>query len=537
MPHDTSGRARRSPVTPPSATGPPRPGGRHRRRRRGMLDRRRPRACASASRRRASARAAMPPAPQRAVEAPFAANSRVRAARSCSCAGAPVSSSRQCRFGRQLAAAKREPQSVARHRIDEAGGIARQQQSGTAGRCGIDGQRSERRDVRHLPRAARSAARSSGSSPAMRVRDHRRSARMRTAPDCSSVTDDADVGDSARQRRNADIAVGADVHLAARRQAVDSAEVGAERPASAATAQIATSPSANASLRMPAVGSDDDARRHVAFAAPPLADAHAVDAGVGRRPATGRATATPGSKSAPAATALRAAIRSSSRRVERHAARAGRVVRRHRRAARAGDGHARSSACARCTRPRRRGPAGRGSTSAPGIQRVAAQLVAGKRARSTSRTRTPARASTSAATLPAGPAPDDEHVTVDGRDWTCTAVVIRTPSPATSALFFDPKPRQLQSAASMSAGRAVLRDEVHVAAGIGSSRLIVGGSTPRAIAERRGRHTGRAAGALRMADHRLGRRARAPRRRGCRRRAARSATRSRRSTAWTCRGS
>src|SRR5687767_8486061 len=54
--------------------------------------------------------------------------------------------------------------------------------------------------------------------------------------------------------------------------------------------------------------------------------------------------------------------------------------------------------------------------------------------------------------------------------------------PSTSALFFEPKPRQLHNAASMSAGRAVLGMKSMSQAGSGSSRLMVGGSAPRDIA-------------------------------------------------------
>ena len=43
------------------------------------------------------------------------------------------------------------------------------------------------------------------------------------------------------------------------------------------------------------------------------------------------------------------------------------------------------------------------------------------------------------------------------------------PFPSTMALFFDPKPRQLQSAAIDLAGAAVVRDEVHVAVRIGAA--------------------------------------------------------------------
>src|SRR5687767_12675018 len=80
--------------------------------------------------------------------------------------------------------------------------------------------------------------------------------------------------------------------------------------------------------------------------------------------------------------------------------------------------------------------------------------------------------------LPAGPAPTmrtsgDEVKGQRGCDYA---------RPSTKALFFEPKPRQLHSAASMSAGRAVLGMKSMSQAGSGSSRLIVGGSAPRDIA-------------------------------------------------------
>src|SRR6185503_16484996 len=54
--------------------------------------------------------------------------------------------------------------------------------------------------------------------------------------------------------------------------------------------------------------------------------------------------------------------------------------------------------------------------------------------------------------------------------------------PRTSALFLDPNPRQLQSAASTSASRALFGMKSMSHAGSWSSRLIVGGSTPRVSA-------------------------------------------------------
>ena len=54
--------------------------------------------------------------------------------------------------------------------------------------------------------------------------------------------------------------------------------------------------------------------------------------------------------------------------------------------------------------------------------------------------------------------------------------------PRTMALFFDPKPRQLHSAASTCAGRLAFGMKSRSQAGSGSRWLIVGGSTPRCSA-------------------------------------------------------
>ena len=80
----------------------------------------------------------------------------------------------------------------------------------------------------------------------------------------------------------------------------------------------------------------------------------------------------------------------------------------------------------------------------------------------------------------------------------------------TSALFFDPKPRQLHSAASTSAARPWFGMKSRSHAGSGSRWLIVGGRNPRDMRQRRGHDAGGAAGALRVADHRLDRRSGEP---------------------------
>src|SRR5207248_10445639 len=54
--------------------------------------------------------------------------------------------------------------------------------------------------------------------------------------------------------------------------------------------------------------------------------------------------------------------------------------------------------------------------------------------------------------------------------------------PMTMALFFDPNPRQLHKAASISAGRPRFGTKSRSHAGSGSNWLIVGGRNPRVIA-------------------------------------------------------
>ena len=99
-------------------------------------------------------------------------------------------------------------------------------------------------------------------------------------------------------------------------------------------------------------------------------------------------------------------------------------------------------------------------------------------ARSNRRTRTPARASISAASAPAGPAP---AISIASRRPAAARRGTRASrGPSTSALFFDPKPRQLHSAAvdvARRAPRCGMKSRSH--AGSGSSRLIVGGRKPR----------------------------------------------------------
>ena len=118
------------------------------------------------------------------------------------------------------------------------------------------------------------------------------------------------------------------------------------------------------------------------------------------------------------------------------------------------------------------------------------------------------------------------HSAIDGRTL-----------PITIALFFDPKPRQLQSAASTCAARPTLGMKSRSHAGSGSRWLIVGGRKPRRQRQRRRRRCRRRRS--RPADGRSSTSPTIPAgaRRARRTPGARSATRRRRSAASTCRGS
>ena len=166
--------------------------------------------------------------------------------------------------------------------------------------------------------------------------------------------------------------------------------------------------------------------------------------------------------------------------------------------------------------------------SVPGFTVSPHSLSRGKRARSMSRTRAPARASTIAAIAPAGPAPTIRSTSVGSG---------HRRAPEDSALFFDPNPRQLHSAASTSRRAAVVGDEVQVARRIRIVQVDRRRQEPARHRQRGGHDAGRAAGALRMADHRLDRRSGEPIGVRAEHLRARSATRRRRSAASTCRGS
>ena len=76
----------------------------------------------------------------------FVPKARARASASRAAASMPAILERgERRVGGELGAAHREAQAVAGHRIDEAGGVAGEQQPGHAGRAGVDRERAEDR--------------------------------------------------------------------------------------------------------------------------------------------------------------------------------------------------------------------------------------------------------------------------------------------------------------------------------------------------------------------------------------------------------
>ena len=158
-------------------------------------------------------------------------------------------------------------------------------------------------------------------------------------------------------------------------------------------------------------------------------------------------------------------------------------------------------AIARCrTGPRRR-RVDRESRAMPGLSVSPHSLSRGKRARSTAgRARRPARARAPRC-CPAGPAPTTStSVASHGRQSR-----LSRPSEHQRAVLRSESEAVAQRG-SMSRGAALLGMKSMSQSGSGSSRLIVGGRTPSRMRQRRRHDAGRAARALRMADHRFGRR-------------------------------
>src|SRR5262249_53592248 len=158
----------------------------------------------------------------------------------------------------------------------------------------------------------------------------------------------------------------------------------------------------------------------------------------------------------------------------------------------------------------RHSPRCRRIATVPGLIVSPHNLSRGNLARSTISTRAPPRASTVAATLPAGPAPQmmasntvkspstqlptsqsarkaaDRHNWRALWSWELGIVELARPprqiAPSTIALFLDPNPRQLHSAAPVNAWRPEFGMKSMSQAGAISGRLRVGGRYPRASA-------------------------------------------------------
>ncbi len=118
-------------------------------------------------------------------------------------------------------------------------------------------------------------------------------------------------------------------------------------------------------------------------------------------------------------------------------------------------------------------PSASSHATAPGFSVSPHNLSRGKSSRSMMRTRAPARASTSAAMEPAGPAPATMASSTIGSPASAACGPTRGldsihDRPRTSALFFDPNPRQLHSAASTCADRAVFGTTSRSHSGSGS---------------------------------------------------------------------
>ncbi len=166
----------------------------------------------------------------------FDANSRRLAAASRACTPVhPCASASSAAAAASSAAADGKAQSVAGHRIDESGGVAREQQPLDVVAHDVDRERTEHDRVPDRRAAAEPVTQ--GRLRADRVAKQprriaeiagprRRSGQVAARP----RQHQADVADASPDRRHPDVAAAADVHLAERR-ADRIVEVGADRPA------------------------------------------------------------------------------------------------------------------------------------------------------------------------------------------------------------------------------------------------------------------------------------------------------------------
>ena len=358
----------------------------------------------------------------------------------------------------ELSTPEGEPQSIASDRVDEARRISSQQEAGASCRDRIDGQRPECGDGRNLPRPREAL-------PQPCVAGHRvaddfvapRPMRPRTL----QLAHDADIRNAADQRSDACVSVDTDVHFSASGQTLDVRKIGAERP-TFRTRRKSRQSQHGRKLRVPSVCGDHEPRLDFSTSTA-LLNAHAVDASAigsnrgrdnihrGREVGAGRD------------------CRIEQQQVEvapldRGSSDPTRVVGGDRRASRSCDDHAGERARMRTNGRTDAKPVEDGQCA--GVHRIAAKLGTWK-AGSVDEPDADAGARKNQCRHAArGTRADDEHA----RGRRRTRPARRRPRsllhkardkshctrPSTSALFFDPNPRQLHSAASTSALRATL---------------------------------------------------------------------------------
>ena len=301
--------------------------------------------------------------------------------------------------GGQLAAAHREAQAVAGHRIDEAGGVAGQQQAVDRGASRTRPPAARARPAARRSRAPAKRSRSSGSRASSRVSSARGIAKRRVAR--PRRPHETDVGRGRRapaRRRCSGRAARASRQATTRLRARRRSRSRRRSPSGAAARDAAPGRAPNASVdRRPSAAMVTRAAQ-IALAAAD-ADDRRRDRSTSRRARRRRSrarTATPGSNCAPAAIACCSSspVQIAARRARGRARRPDSGLRPTRRARR-------SRACRRrAARGRRSAPASRAAAaraSVPGLTVSPHSLSRGNVARSTSRTRAPARARTVAA--------------------------------------------------------------------------------------------------------------------------------------------
>ena len=111
----------------------------------------------------------------------------------------------------QLAAVNREAQAVAGHRIDEAGRVAGEQQTVDRGRRDVDGERPED-DGRHGEAGGGGAVGEQRVARKFAKQERGRVGELGVSG--AGRSDEADVGQPTRHRRDADVVIATDVHLA-----------------------------------------------------------------------------------------------------------------------------------------------------------------------------------------------------------------------------------------------------------------------------------------------------------------------------------